>query len=106
VEDAVEVQEQRGLAGAVGADEGYGFPPMHRQADAAERRLAVGVAEAKVIHAYNLGHISPYRYHRFNTMDRTRTKPRARTNRKSRWPKPGFSRVRVCPSKPRDTMAA
>ena len=42
-EDAVEVQHQRGLAGAVGAEQGDPLPLVHVQVDPEERLVAVGV---------------------------------------------------------------
>ena len=46
-EDAVEVQHQRGLAGAVGAEQGDPLALVHVEVDAEQRLVAVGVGEGQ-----------------------------------------------------------
>ncbi len=43
LEDAVEVQHQRGLAGAVGSEQGHAFALVHVQVDAEQGLVAVRV---------------------------------------------------------------
>ncbi len=45
LQDAVEVQHEGGLAGAVGAEHGDPLAALHLEVDAEERLVAVGVGE-------------------------------------------------------------
>ena len=57
-EDAVEVQHQRGLAGAVGAEQGDPLAPVDVQVHAEQRLVAVGVGEGEAADVEDGGHAS------------------------------------------------
>ena len=55
-EDAVEVQHQRGLAGAVGAEQGDALALVDVEVDAEQRLVAVGVGEREAVDVEDRSH--------------------------------------------------